>query len=339
MLSDLYHWRTLTTAINQIAPPPSFLVDKVFTGGAPRPSQVIDLELVQGVDKLVPFVTDVEGGTIIENTTREMNSIKAPRLRPKKKLDAPELLTERAVGSELYVAGGGDISRARQDRVRQELADLRNRILLTTEWMAAQALTGALTVNQDNIAFQIDYRFPSTHKVTLAGDSRWGGASADIPGNLQDWADSIASATKGKAANLLLLGSSAARKFEADAKVKDDLDRRNYNAGRLAPEVGNNYLGVYKGLEVWRYPFEYTSGAGAKTKLIGPGAAVLLTTQAEFAMEYGLILDLKAGAQVVGKYFAKSWTTEDPSTQWLLAESRPLPVVREIGSVVYAQVC
>jgi|Deesub1362A_J573_1020465.scaffolds.fasta_scaffold02224_9 hypothetical protein len=338
MLDDLLHWRTLTAAINQLPAQPSFLLDRVFSAGGPRASDIIDIDLIAGSDKLVPFVTDVEGGVVVERTTREMRSFKAPRLRVKKHLSARELLLERPAGGDIYLAGGGDINRARQAAVRLELQDLRNRLQLTTEWMCAQALTGALTVSQDNIAFQIDYRFPATHKVTLSGDARWGEASADIPGNLQDWADRIFSVTK-KPANMLLLGSTAARKFESDAKVKDDLDRRNYNAGSLAPEVGNNYLGVYRGLEVWRYPFEYTTGSGAKTKLIGDNVAIMLTLQAEFSMEYGLILDLKAGAQVVGRFFAKSWTTEDPSTQWLLAESRPLPVVREIGSVVYAQVC
>lgn len=335
---DMLLWRSLTSAITQITPAPSFLLDRVFTAGRSHASSTIDVELLKGNDKLLPFVTDVEGGTVVEKTTREMRSYKTPRLRAKKPLKATELLTQRSVGSPLYVGGAGDIQRAQKQLVKAELADLKNRIMLTKEWMCAQALTGALTVSQENVAFKIDYRYPAGHKVTLSGDSVWGGASADIPGNLQDWADKIFSATKGKAADMLLLGTSAARAFESDAKIREELDTRNLDVGKLAPNFGNAYIGRYRGMEVWRYPFEYTTGSGNRTKIIGTGAAIMLTRKAEFAMEHGLILDLDAGAQVVGQLFAKSWIEKDPSTLWLLAESRPLPVVREIGSVVYAKV-
>jgi len=73
----------------------------------------------------------------------------------------------------------------------KSLKELKNKVLTTLEWMCAQALTGKIIVQQDNIEFEVDYQMPQDHKITLAGESRWTGADADPLNDMQTWNDKI----------------------------------------------------------------------------------------------------------------------------------------------------
>jgi len=73
----------------------------------------------------------------------------------------------------------------------KSLKELKNKVLTTLEWMCAQALTGKIIVQQDNIEFEVDYQMLPDHKITLAGESRWTGADADPLNDMQTWNDKI----------------------------------------------------------------------------------------------------------------------------------------------------
>jgi hypothetical protein len=334
----LLHWRALTTAINQIKVAPRLLQKLIFKDRNTHPSEYVDVDITVGNQKLLPFVSPIEGGVVVEQLGREQRAVRTPRLRAKKPLPAQALLTQRGPGAKIYATGSGDINAWKEKKVGMENKDLKTRVERTIEWMCAQALcTGALTVSQDNIAFQVDYLLPSAHKITLTGDNRWGQSAADIPANIETWANLILSAY-GAGPDLLLLGTGAAEKFLADDKVQAEYDRRHIIVGDLRPDFKTEYLGPYKGLDVYKYPFEYETSAGAKTKIVGSNKAVLVNSQARFSIEFGLILDLDAGVNVMDEYFAKSWMQKDPSVLWLLAESRPLPVPWEPEAYVAATV-
>ncbi|MBU4278180.1 MAG: major capsid protein [Proteobacteria bacterium] len=334
----LLAWRALTTAINQIKLPPRLLQQLIFKERNTNPSDTIDVDITVGNQKLVPFVSPIEGGTVVGQLGREQRAVKTPRLRPKKPLPAQALLTERGPGAAIYATGGGDINAWKEKKVGMEAKDLKQRVDRTIEWMCAQALcTGALTVSQDNLAFEVDYRLPVAHKPTLTGDNRWGQSAADIPANIETWANLILSAY-GSGPDLMLLGTGAAEKFLADEKVQAEYDRRHIIVGELRPDFKTEYIGPYKGLDVYKYPFEYTATSGTKTKIVGTDKAVLVNSAARFTIEFGLILDLDAGANVMDEFFAKSWLEKDPSVLWLLAESRPLPVPWEPEAYVAATV-
>lgn len=335
---NLLHWRSLTTAINKIKVPPRLLQKLIFKERNTNPSDTIDVDITVGNQKLVPFVSPIEGGTVVGQLGREQRAVKTPRLRPKKPLAAQALLTERGPGAKIYATGSGDINAWKEKKVGMEQKDLKQRIDRTVEWMCAQALaTGALTVSQENIAFQVDYRLPAEHKITLAGNNVWGGTAANIPANIETWANLILSAY-GSGPDLMLLGTGAAEKFLADDKVQAEYDRRHIIVGELRPDFKTEYIGPYKGLDVYKYPFEYETAAGSKTKIVGSDKAVLVNSSARFSIEFGLILDLDAGLNVMEEYFSKSWLEKDPSVLWLLAESRPLPVPWEPEAYVAATV-
>ncbi len=337
------HWRALSTSINSMPSVPTLLQQLLFRTRNPQASATIEVDQLTGGKYILPFVAPGGPGVVVSKTGRSTNEVKAPMIRVKQPFTARELLLERGIGQAQFVTSGGDVQTAREAKLAREQKYLKDRAERTIEFMAAQAITTgqvSATAGQEGnqVSFTVDFGVPDDHKPTaLAGNYVWGGSSADVPGNIQTWADLVSNNGTG-APDTMILGTDAANKFLADTKVLAELDNRNLGVGSFQVMVGNAYIGRYKGLDVYRYPFQYQTKAGVKTKLVGSKLCVLVNSQARFSVEFGMIEDLDAEASVVAEYFSKSWLTKDPSQLWLLAETHPLPVIWEPANIVIAQV-
>jgi hypothetical protein len=239
-----------------------------------------------------------------------------------------------------YASDVGNITQYRQQKLAQEIQDLKNRIITTKEWMCSQALTGILTVSQTDppMSFAVDFNLPGTHTPTLTGTYVWGGNDADIMGNLDTWSDLIINAV-GVGPDVAILGKNALALLRADDVVKELLDNRRMEAGQFTWKASSNYLGNLNGIDLYRYGATYTDAAGSTQNFVADDVCILVATKARFTIEHAVILDLEAEAQVAAEYFAKSWVERDPSVAWILAESRPLPVPWQPEAIVYATVC
>lgn len=336
---DEFKWRSMTAAINQIKPSAKFLQDMIFKTRNTHAAENIDVDVVVGGRTILPFVSDVSAGTVVEKMGRKVMTIKAPRLRPKKPFSAPELLNTRAPGASFY-GTGGDLASYRRERVGRELQDLKdNRINTSIEWMCAQALTGTLTVNQDDLAFSVDYQIPSANKPDISGDgaAKWNGTAPDIMGNLETWNQLIIDEV-GFGADMMIVGADAWADMRTDSDFLAALDNRRVSAGGVIFDVNSMYKGTVNGVKVYVYNQKYTDLSDTAQNFVASDHVILVATQARFSVEFGMILDLDAQAQTVSEYFAKSWIDKDPSILWILAESRPLPVPWQPGAIVYAKV-
>jgi hypothetical protein len=332
---NMYEWYQLVGMIEEIKVAPQFLSTMVFKDQTPRFAEEIDIDLVIGGKKILPFVSDVEGGVVITKTTRKQRTYKFPRIRMKKPLTAKELLQTRAPGMSLYVAGGADISRGREMMIAQELADMKNRANMTKEYMAAKALSGSLTVSQENINFSIDYSIPAAHTPTAS--PLWNGSSPTIMEDIQTWSDLIMEAV-GPSRIIAICGKTAAAALRSDSTVNTALDNRRKEYGEQVWDVNNMYMGNLNGIDHYRYGGQYEDENGTATQLIGDNQYILVATGDNITMEYGMILDLDVAAQVAGQWFSKQWIQEDPSIMYLLAETRPFPILWQPERVVYATV-
>ena len=330
-----FQWRSMTPAINNIKTAPRLLQDLVFKTRTPRSSENIDVDIVIGGRQVLPFVNSGSPGTIVDKLGREMRTVKAPRIRPKKQFTAEELLTERGAGATFYASGSTQAS-ARRKRIGEDLADLKNRIDITTEFMCAGALTGGYTVTQDDLIFTIDYQMPSAHKPTLGGGVGWNEAGGDIMADIDAYALLIKNAT-GQTADIGLCGSAVVTALRNNVKVQALLDNRRNKAGEFRWDTSNDYIGNLNGIDLYKYGAQYTDVSGSDVDYIDSDKFILIATGARFSIEFGLILDLDAG-RIQGEFFSKSWMKEDPSALWMLAESRPLPVPWQPEAVVYADV-
>ncbi|MCA1988377.1 MAG: major capsid protein [Desulfarculus sp.] len=337
------HWKALSASINSMPGVPTLMQQLLFKSRNSQASTTIQVDQITGGKYVLPFVAPSGSGVVVSKSGRQTKDVTAPMIRVKQPFTARELLLERGVGQAQFVGGAGDVQSAREARIAREQKYLKDRAERTIEFMCAQAITTgkiSATAGQEGntVSFEVDFGVPDAHKpAALAGNYVWGGANADVPGNIQTWADLILSDGVG-AADLMILGTDAASKFLADANVLKELDNRNLGVGSFQISVGNAYIGRYKGLDVYRYPFEYQTKAGVKTKLVGSKLCVLACSQARYSVEFGMIEDLDAEAALVAEYFSKSWVTKDPSQLWLLAETHPLPVIWEPANIVIAQV-
>lgn len=330
-------WRTLTPAINQIPRAPRFLQDVVFKTRNPNASEYVDVDVVVGGRKILPFVSNSAAGTIIDKMTGQMRSVKCPRLRPKKQLDAADLLLQRAAGRMMY-ANGSDVTASRDAKIGRELADIKNRVDMTVEYMCAMALTGGYTVTQDDLTFTIDFGMPAANKPVLTSGHGWNESGGDIMGDIDTFAQIIKNAT-GLAPDIALCGSAVVAAIRNNDAVAALLDNRRVMTGDLTWDTNSDYVGVLNGIKLYKAPGQqYQTTAGVDADFIDDNKFVLLSSQARFTIEFGLILDLDAGSQIVGEYFSKTWMEHDPSALWMLAEARPLPIPWQPDAVVYADV-
>lgn len=334
MSVSLFEWRALTEAINNIRPSERFILNTVFSKPKQHATNVLDIEIISGGRKLAPFVAPIEGGIVVDKLGRSVQTVKFPKIRMKKPLSAKELLAEKNLG-QIYVGGAGDINSYRQQKIAEELLDLKERANRRLEWMAAKSLTGKLQVDQENISFEIDFRMDAENKPVLAGAALWSNADADPLKDLRAWKRIILNKT-GKSANKVILGTDAAEAFLSNLKVLKYLDNNNISVGRIQVD-NSNYLGRFVGLDLYEYNEQYVDDSGNVQDMISSKVAIVIATSARFDLHYGPIYDTKAG-NVVQEYFSKMWEEEDPSGLWLLAETNPLTVPHEPNAAVYATV-
>lgn len=334
---DIFDWRVMTEVMILLPKVPTLLQQLFFKRRRTHTAEHIDFDKVWADRKILPFVSNVAGGTVVSGTRREMRTVRAPRLRPKQRFTAADLLMSRASGSPVYTVGASDPQAAMQQKLNLELTHLKNRVDYTIEYYASQAMTGEILVSQEDLEFSVDYLMPADHKVVLLAGDKWGDAGVDSGEDLQIWADKIIDAT-GEAPDTCVMGTEAASAWESNEALLKKMDIRRVEMGTLAPSVKNHYMGTYKGIDLYRYGGSVTDEFGNSLSYWDPKRVSLGNSNSPCSVEFGLILDLDAGVQVEGEYFVKSWVEKDPSVQWILAESRPLPVPMQPESFVNATV-
>lgn len=328
-----FQWRSMTAAINEMPAAPRLLQDIIFNKRNTNPASTVDVDVIVGDKMVLPFVSDFDSAVVLEKLGREMRSVRTGRIRVKKHFTAHELLTDRAPGQGFYASGGQSVAAQRQYRLGLELQDMRNRIDTTVEYMCAQALTGTVTMSGE-VNQTVTYPIPEAHVIEL-DDKLWTDDDGNPAGNLQDWANLIVNAI-GVGPTVAILGTEAAKAL-IDRSITI-LDNRRVTAGEFNWKASSNYLGNLLGIDLYVYGGQYKDSTGTAQNLVGTDKVIMVATQARFTIEYGLILDLKADASVQAEYFSKSWESDDPSGLFMLAESRPLPVIWQPEAVVYADV-
>jgi hypothetical protein len=201
--------------------------------------------------------------------------------------------------------------------------------------MCAQALTGKITVNQENVAFEVDFLLPADNKPVLLGNVQWDDEGAEIINNIRAY--KRLGAKSGFNLSLAFSTPSVTDAMLANDEIKKLLDNRNLNVGQITID-GMDYIGRIAGVDIFEFSEEYVNEAGVSTPMLPDGTFTMLDPNARFDMNYAAINDTSAGGNVVTDYFSKAWNQEDPSCLWLLVETDPLPTVNQPGALVHATV-
>jgi len=337
---DELKWQTMTAAINKIKGPQRFLRDLLFGRKETLDTETIEMSYLTGARDAAPFVKKNGEALLVEGLGEEFAVVEAPNIRIKRPFTPSSLLYNRQPGTVIF-ASSGSKRRAIQQKIARELQRLKDLITNREEWMISQAIRGSISYSvRDEDNWQITYPRSASHTTTAEVD--WDEDSTAKPEVDFLAAKRLIADDVGLAPTHVILGEDAAKYFLQIDQVKDLLDNRRIEAGRVTytsnfSEQGALYLGQFCGIEVWEYSRSVNSN-GTATDLVRDAYAEFVTASpaAENVIYYGAIPDMDAlqGRTIQTQIFSKSWVEKDPSVMYALAHSRPLPVPRLPDSTV-----
>jgi hypothetical protein len=338
-IDALLERRTLIAAINDpaLATESMFFIDNFF--GAPRRtfSSIADIRRTKGKRGLARFRNSGQAANVVGRVGEEILTIRMPFIREKKPIEAAAIINPKSLG-EVYVTGGEGIATAKRQAIATDLADLKNRILRREEWMASQILTtGMVRYADDYTSFEIDFEMPVDNMPVLSGTSLWDNAASDVLANLRTWSKLIQRAT-GRPGARVIMGELAAEAFIKHAQVQNFLNTLNLPSGRLTLDAtgGAATLGTFAGFTFSVHSQEYEDENGDSQNYMPTNGVLMLPNNFGAQRLFGVIEEI--GGVFADPFFSKTYEEQDPSVMWMLAASRPLPIVEEAGSWVYAEV-
>lgn len=338
---DIFEYRSLTTAINKIKSPEPFLLDKIFKTKQSHVADKIDIEIMEGSAKLAAFANQNEGAHLVNKGTRTVKTISLPRTYEKKVFNASELQSFKPLG-DIYAGSAAERAQGANEMVLTELDELKARALRRREQMAAEALsTGAISVDQENINFSVDYEFVNTKQlITLSGAAKWdAGTAPDIGKQMKGYKRDIMRAC-GVSPNIAILGSSAADLFVSNAEIKKQLDNLNYKIGALdlTGEAGTAaiFLGRLYGIDFYEYNQQYLNSSGVATDMIAATKCILIAQSSAFRLHYGPMYRIENGNLKVytSEMLVESKTNDDKTILEWKAEQKSLPTIHDPGAVI-----
>ncbi len=329
--------RAMGKTIEDIIVVPQMFRQMMFKDQPCRHSKYIDVDIETGGKKVLPFVTEREAATQITKTARSTASVKIPRIRVKLAYTAPELINHRASGLGPY--NPASLKTRRNQVLARDLAETKRRYEITKEWMCSRAVTGTLTVVQENLEFTVDYQFTSSHlpvDKAASASLRWNGTGPRILDDIQTYADLIRD-DSGMDPTGCLVGKTVATALRNDATVQTTIDNRRKTFGAMTWDVNDPYIGHIEGIPFYRYAGKYTDKTDTSAPLLADDYLVMFAGAARTTMEYGPVYDLDA-ANKMTKWFVKHNLEVDPSVLMLYYESCFLAVPWQPDGIVYAKV-
>lgn len=341
---DIYTPRHMATVVSVAPPIHTFLRDTFFTDVQTFATERVDFDLVKGDRRMAAFINPRHGAEVLTETGYETQTYAPPVVSPADITTADQLMT-RLPGEDIY-SGMTPAERAARKLV-SDYNRLNDAVTRREEWMCAKALfEGKIPILGKGVNEEIDFRF--TNKVAL-DKNHWGTDTADIIGDLSDWAEKIADCGC-PAPDTLIVGKQALNAIRKDEKLYKLLDNRRMDFGELnvqyAPGVKRIGYLADPGLDIYYYGEKYlddwTDPAAPKVCPLVPEDSVgLFYRGSSYMMAYGLCTYLDNNETWVtaqtNRLF-RSYTMRKPDRRMIELQTRPLPIPRQVDSWLIAKV-
>ena len=345
---NIYTPRYLAEVVRQAPPVHTFFRDTFFTNIKTFATERVDIDLVKGDRRMAAFVHPRVGGEVLKSQGYQTESYKPPLINPYDVTTADQLM-QRLPGEDLY-SGMTPAQRAAK-KLLDEYKVLNDATTRREEWMAVQAIvTGSIPVVGKGVNETIS--FGLNNKVTLTGNNKWGGSSATILKNLEDWVEQVQDSGFANV-DMIIMGKKAKELFFADEDVQKKLDNRRIEIGRLEPKSlpnGVRYLGHLNdpNLDLYTYGEKYyddwTDPTNPTTKpLIPENAVVLISSQPDYVLAYGACTYIEDASQqwvtAETARLLRSYVEHHPDRRFLELQAHPLPIPDKVDSWLVATVC
>ena len=333
---DLYDLVTLDAVFrNQKTPTPPFWLNW-FTRQINFDTPSIYFEKVMGDDRgLAPFVVPTSQGR-----PQKLDGYEAVSFRPAyvKILDVvnPQMHVERVPGE----AFGGSLSidQRRNVVIAELLRKQRVKFNNTNEWLAARAIIDGEVIikGEDYPETLVNFRRDPSLTAQLAGGARWDQVTGDPLATLKSLrmqANNLSGARISKH----IMGANAWDLFCQRVDVKELM---NKNYGGTTTQVtlisdgydGQEYMGRIAGLngagaiDVWVDTSKFRDPeTDTEEFYLDQDTVVGVSEQVQGVRCFGAIMDQKAGYRPLD-FFFKNYYNENPSVEYLLAQSSPLMI-------------
>lgn len=331
-----YETTTLLNAVSELDRFSPFLLNLLFQEVVTFGTEEIAFDKIELDETLAPFVSPYVAGKPNREKGGALRSFVPPTIKPKDVVK-PDRALKRQPGEGM----NGELTPAqRMNAVRMDILDNhRRQILRRMEWMAAQFLrTGKIVVEgEDYPKAEVDFGRDANHTIALTGGAVWGSGTDSPVDDLEDWFQMMAAPC-----THVLFGRSAFRKALMNEEFKDLVESRRGSDTEfeIAPSTNlASYRGRFGGAgpELWSYTGYWRDADGNKQLFIPDDGVACVSTGAGGVRAYGAILDNKAGYRPL-ELFPKNWESEDPPVEYLMTQSRGMPVPRLADATLFATV-
>lgn len=357
---------TMTETVNNLKLPATFLRETFYGREQTLDKETVEVGKHNRGRSTAGFSVPFQSALIVGKSERSLDRFTCPQIRIKSSLNPGDVSFDRYPGmSPFSPRTSAGYRAAVQERVTETLGFLEDDVINTEEWMASQAAFQGGISYSDPVgdSFTLDYGRPATSTVSLTGTvSEWGTATAWPEAQFNE-ADKILGNEWGFNVTDVILSQEAADALLQDEAVQRRLDANNFEIGaltqnnRFVREGSVRTLGNLAGITLWVYSRSLDI-QGSSSPLIRPGYAEFFNRNnaasgSDRVMYYGAIADdfdaitgsgrtmgsmVINGGRAVTKRFSKAWQTQDPTSLWLMLQTRPLPMNRKPGATVSMEV-
>lgn len=328
-MADLFHYRTLTAAINQIKPLPRLIYNTLLKNNVTTfADKRVEFDLETSSVNIVPFSDRKQPGVAIKAKDYNHYEITPPSIKLTDTIPFDQAWTERLPGDNLANGIPGDVIRRKIGRSQKLMKD---RIFNTIEYMAASILlTGAFSYN-GRTKFEFDFSVPTGYSDATAD---WSDTSTANPiEDIRGWKSLIGKAT-GFNADVAFVHPDVVNVLLANELVLKYLDNRRMNVGTL--EMGSEYLGRLAGVDLYEFNETVTDFSGSSYNLQGTADKFILTSREAWKMLFAA--SFVEDGPVKAEVFSNSWLENNPRARVISAESHPLPVITHNTGIVIATI-
>lgn len=336
---DIFATSTLSKIIAGGQPPAHGALRKIFFSyKETHATENIEVQYTYGGRKMAPFVHPIIGGKTVEGQGYQSVFLQAPYVAPNVLTVAGDLL-QRSAGE--GIGGSKSPSQRAAEKLGKDLNHLNNLCDRREEWMVAQLLsTGQFTAKFEGGEKLYDF-WPSEPTERPTKTSSWADpANCDPMLDMEEGRKHVVKKS-GLTSDITIMGDTAWNRFKNSDKVKAELDNKGFNIGNISPSIKEDGL-VFRGMfptigEVYTYDEWYVDDEDGQEKPMIPVDVVIIgSTKAPTSMNYGVVSVADEAKQEIQFYEAErvphSFVTKSPKGRFVQMDSRPLPILHEIGA-------
>ena len=346
--------RRMISAYLQLGEPTLF-----FTGMFQTPpinlhtSEEVEIDIVRADEDISVVVTDISTGYRYNSDDIYTNkSFKPPIHREAAPINAFDLLKRRP-GEDPFMAPNFQASAT--VKAFNVMRKIENKIRRSIELQASMVMqTGMATLTDmsGNNLYEIDYSPKATHFPTTS--NAWDTSNGDPMSDI----DSLAEVVRNDGLSdpdMLVMGSRAFEAFILNDDVRNRLDNRRFEMGRIVPmdRMGNG--GTFRGtIEIGNYSYDIWTYGGrykhpmsrVKTQFMDTSKCIVRASDGRMDGTFGaiprvvppesrvlpFIPDRVSDGQGVRDMFLNAWVTPDGEQLFVGAGSRPLMIPTAIDT-------